>query len=236
MTTGAPGRPGLSFESLLGDGWLPLLVARHGRTTANAERRMVGRLDVPLDDLGRAQARALGRRLAGVPFQAACSSPLARARETLDLVLDEADLDLPIRIVADLAEWDQGVLEGRLERDLATGPFAAMREAWKQDPASIEIPGAEPLSGCQARVLAALESIVRMHGPPRPVLVVGHQVALASALCGLVGRPLSDLRSWIASNAALHVLGWREGTWRVVVFNDTEHLATLDGSVRPGAA
>ncbi len=227
-----PGSQDLPIGSLALEGWLPVVVARHGRTAANAERRLVGALDVPLDDTGRDQARALGRRLTGLRFQAAYTSPLGRARETLAIVLDATGTRVPIRILEDLAEWNQGVLEGRLERELAQGPHAALREAWRRDPTSVRIPGAEPLLRCQARARAALEAVALAHRPPDPVLVVGHQVALACALCGLVGAPLSELRAWTSRNTGLHVLGWRAGVWRVEVLDDAAHLGAVLEPVR----
>ncbi|HEV2636572.1 MAG TPA: MSMEG_4193 family putative phosphomutase [Actinocrinis sp.] len=66
-----------------------LLLIRHGRTTANAGGLLAGRTPgVELDDHGRAQAAALGLRLAGVPLAAVVSSPLERTRQTSAALLD----------------------------------------------------------------------------------------------------------------------------------------------------
>ena len=60
-----------------------LILARHGRTTANATGVLAGRSKgVHLDDKGVEQARAAAERLAGVPLAAVVSSPLERCRET----------------------------------------------------------------------------------------------------------------------------------------------------------
>ena len=61
-------------------------LARHGQTAYNAEGRFQGLLPVPLDDTGREQARALAQTAAGVELRALVCSPLARARETADIV------------------------------------------------------------------------------------------------------------------------------------------------------
>ena len=62
------------------DIWL----VRHGRTPSNAARIIQGQIDAPLDELGVAQAEALGRWFSaeGVTFGAAFSSPLQRAART----------------------------------------------------------------------------------------------------------------------------------------------------------
>ena len=95
----------IAFEIPTGDLWL----IRHGETEWARLGRHTGRTDVPLTDLGRDQARAMGRRLAGHAFGLVLTSPLARAEETAALAgyggLVVAD--------SDLVEWDYGDLEGR---------------------------------------------------------------------------------------------------------------------------
>ena len=60
-----------------------LILARHGRTTANANGVLAGRAKgIRLDELGVDQARAAGERLAGLPVAAIVTSPLERCRDT----------------------------------------------------------------------------------------------------------------------------------------------------------
>lgn len=71
-----------------------LLLIRHGRTTANAGGLLAGRTPgVELDEHGRAQAAALGLRLAAAPLAAVVSSPLERTRQTAAALLDARDPD-----------------------------------------------------------------------------------------------------------------------------------------------
>lgn len=58
---------------------------RHGQTNNNKEGRMQGRVDIPLNEVGRAQARCAAQRLKGIGFDAVYSSPLSRAVETAQL-------------------------------------------------------------------------------------------------------------------------------------------------------
>ena len=73
-----------------------------------------GRTDLPLTAHGRRQAGQLGRAIANETFAAVFTSPLVRARETIDLAgLGPVAIDLP-----DLIEWDYGIYEGRRTADI----------------------------------------------------------------------------------------------------------------------
>src|ERR1700722_10266368 len=67
-----------------------LFLARHGETRANSEHRFSGRRDTPLTEKGLSQAHAVGeilKREVGMrPKLAFVSSPLARARATMQIV------------------------------------------------------------------------------------------------------------------------------------------------------
>jgi broad specificity phosphatase PhoE len=63
-----------------------VMTIRHGLTVLNRDRRVGGRIDVPLIDVGRAQAEEAARNFAATPFDAVVTSPLRRAIETAELV------------------------------------------------------------------------------------------------------------------------------------------------------
>src|SRR5512135_3412206 len=64
-----------------------ILLCRHGETAWNKEGRYQGHTDIPLSEVGEAQARALGRRLESLTIHRAVASPLSRARRTAELAL-----------------------------------------------------------------------------------------------------------------------------------------------------
>ena len=68
-------------------------LARHGQTAYNAEGRFQGHLPVPLDDTGREQARALAEAVAQVEVRGFVCSPLARARETAEIVAQRIGME-----------------------------------------------------------------------------------------------------------------------------------------------
>jgi len=103
-----------------------LLLVRHGETDWNAERRWQGHADVPLNERGREQARALAEQLAGESVDAIYSSDLSRARDTADIL--GARLDVPVVVDADLREIDVGPVEG------LTAEESAAFDGWQGEP------------------------------------------------------------------------------------------------------
>ena len=85
------------------------MLVRHGETEWSRAGKHTGRSDVPLTELGRDQARAVGEALRGRHFALVLTSPLARAAETCGLAGfgDRAEKR------DDLMEWDYGAYEGR---------------------------------------------------------------------------------------------------------------------------
>jgi ribonuclease H / adenosylcobalamin/alpha-ribazole phosphatase len=74
----------LPFDATPGE--TVVMTIRHGLTVLNRDRRVGGRIDVPLVDIGRAQAEEAGRSFAGTPVDVVVTSPLRRAIETAELV------------------------------------------------------------------------------------------------------------------------------------------------------
>lgn len=90
-----------------------ITLLRHGESVGNAEARWQGQTDFPLNDMGRAQARALAERWRseGVTFERVFASPLLRARETAEIVAAALG-GLPIALETDLMERAIGDYSG----------------------------------------------------------------------------------------------------------------------------
>ena len=138
-----------------------VLLLRHGRTTANANGVLAGDLPVELDDLGRAQAQAVGVRLAPLPLAAVVSSPLLRCRQTVELALPGRTVEVENA----LTECGYGEWVGRPLKDLAQEPL------WKtvqQHPAAATFPGGESMAAMATRAVAAVRAwdarIAAQHG------------------------------------------------------------------------
>ncbi len=87
-----------------------LYIIRHGKTEWNARRKLQGRTDIPLNEEGRQMAHAAAKEYADVHFDICFSSPLLRARETAQILLDGRNV--PIIYDERLVEMGFGVYEG----------------------------------------------------------------------------------------------------------------------------
>jgi broad specificity phosphatase PhoE len=147
-----------------------LLLARHGETDWNRDRRVQGHSDQPLNETGRAQSHALADELEDLPVDAVYSSDLARALETARIVADR--LGLPVTPLHDLREKNFGTWEGLTDEEV----FRRFPEARSGHWGDGETP--DELS---ERVLRALRRIAAEH-PDGHVLVVAHGGPLRALL------------------------------------------------------
>ncbi len=175
-----------------------ILLARHGETAENRERRFQGQKDVPLNETGRAQARALAERAAAETIAALYTSPLVRARETAEIVGERIGLeprpDERLKEV-DVGEW-QDRLKDDVEREDPEG-WAAFRRAGDD----FRFPGGESLREQQDRVIAALVDITQAR--ELPALVVCHRGAIRCALAHTHRRGLETYHEWTVPNGRL---------------------------------
>jgi broad specificity phosphatase PhoE len=172
-------------------------LARHGQTAYNAIGRFQGRLPVPLDETGREQARALAETCAGMGFVSLWCSPLARARETADIVAER--LGLEPREDARWAETDAGDWSDRLFADVVAEDPERFAQFAAVDPA-FAFPGGESFAEHQARVAAAAHDL-RGRAQDHPALVVCHGVTIRLALLAAGGD--DGARTMTLPNTAL---------------------------------
>lgn len=150
----------------------PFFMIRHGETDWNREKRYQGRVDVPLNALGRRQAAANGRFLAEFDHDWSqwrfIASPLGRARETMEILRTQLGLD-PLAYVTDgrLVEVSFGLWERKLAAELASedAEEMALRDAdkWSHVP-----PGGESYAEAATRVTDFLGELVE------PAVIVCH--------------------------------------------------------------
>lgn len=186
---------------------LAVLLVRHGQTEWNASRRFLGATDIPLDAIGRDQARQLSTALRS-DLDHVYSSPLSRAHETASAVHHDP------HVVTDLRELDQGELEG-MEAPAAFERFPEFFQGWARDPGAVTPPGGENLARCQERVIATLHELASAHRPGEVVAAFSHQLAIASALCGLTGSSLASWRDHRLPNCGISVLEFDGRTWSI---------------------
>jgi broad specificity phosphatase PhoE len=156
-----------------------ILLARHGETEWNRIGRWQGATDIPLSDVGRAQARELGERLRGRGIGRVHSSDLLRALETAQIVAGILGLAAPV-VDARLRERGYGCFEGLTRAECETN----YPGAWERYMADRRVtpPDAEPQADVVARVTAAMRvvSTAASEAESTAVLVVSHGGAIRS--------------------------------------------------------
>jgi probable phosphoglycerate mutase len=180
-----------------------LYLARHGETDWNAAGRWQGHTDVPLNDNGRAQARAMARAMGGLGVAGIVTSDLTRARETGAIVATELKVAFAYED-ADLRERGFGVFEGLTPAECER----LHAEAWRVWMAERRAPaGAESQGTFAARVTAAIgRAAARATGERAPWLLVTHGGALRAAVAKVGGTMPPLLK-----NGAIWRVIWEEG-------------------------
>ena len=187
---------------------IPTIVfVRHGETDWNVEGRLQGQRDIPLNDTGRAQARRNGEVVAREIPEAAgfdfVSSPLGRARETMEIVRTAMGLD-PAAYAIDprLIEITFGELEGSTYQEVEkrTPGWASARDANKWD---FLPPGGESYHMLSDRIIGWLQTI------RQPMVVVAHGGVGRVLRAYLLG--LDKLESVSADFRQDRVFLWRDG-------------------------
>jgi broad specificity phosphatase PhoE len=199
-----------------------LILVRHGQTDAAVEGRTQGRIDNPLNALGRRQAEAVAARLIEYAPGAIYSSPAARARATAEPLARA--LDLRVALDPRLLEMDYGSLDDRTSAQMREREPAFMERWASADPADLRIPGGETLREVQVRVVAAAAAVVAAH-PDQAVVLCSHNFALRMLVCHALGLPFEAFRSFRIDLASYSVLECREdGAFLVVLLNEVCHL------------
>jgi probable phosphoglycerate mutase len=145
-----------------------ILLARHGETDWNSERRWQGHADRPLNDVGREQAHELAETLSDRAIDVVYSSDLARAHETALIVARRRGL--PVEVDSGLREVDVGDWAGRQLTEIeavdpeAFGRWQQGRKAWN---------GGESYEEMGERVVAAVLRLAARH-PGQTILIVTH--------------------------------------------------------------
>lgn len=174
-----------------------LYLVRHGQTALNAEGRLRGLANPPLDEAGIAEANRVARVLAPKHPRAVVSSPLDRAVHTAHILAEAAG----VTPVTDdrLNDRDYGPQTGLVKSDVVAR-WGSVDDA----------PGVEPLQDVLARARPALDSLLDAWAGG-PVVVVTHD-AVIRPLIASIDQTRTDL---IVATGSWHELVRADGVWTV---------------------
>lgn len=181
-----------------------LYLLRHGATEANLAQpaRIQGRHDPPLARLGVRQAEATRDFLAARTISHCYCSPLLRAVQTASIVAAPHGLS-PLPLEA-LTECDVGRWEG-LDWQTVRYLDAEGYQRFHANPAEFGYPGGESFADVYARVVSALDELLRRHAG-EAILVVAHHVVNRTYLAGLLGLGPDRARQVSLDNCGISVV------------------------------
>ncbi|MDN7227097.1 histidine phosphatase family protein [Planococcus sp. N064] len=184
---------------------------RHGITDWNIQRIAQGSSDIPLNETGREQARAIAGRLAQEePWDVIISSDLIRARETAETIA--AELEMPIdEIDPRIRELSGGLIEGTTEADRI--------ERWGLDWREQDLQR-EPLSAGIKRSTEAIQEAMEKY-PGQRILMVSHGGLIGLALKNLLPDRFEKI---VLNNTSITILENVESKWQCTLYNCTKHL------------
>jgi broad specificity phosphatase PhoE len=200
-----------------------IYLVRHGQTEWNAQLIFRGRKDIPLNEVGHKQARALAGALKDRNIDAIYTSPLRRALETAQPVATLFDLEaVPVQGLIDInyGEWE-GVSHDEIKRR-----YTHQYAQWEKRPELVQFPQGETLDAVKERAFGALTDIARKN-PARSVLIISHRVINKVLLCALLG--ISNAHFWEIrqDTGCINIMDYSRDRFVLCAMNDTCHLKEL---------
>ncbi len=197
-----------------------LCIVRHGETAWNAEHRVQGQLDVPLNAIGQAQALAVSKVLTQESFDAIYSSDLSRARQTA--APTAGFFAIKVILEKDLRERHYGIFE-RLT-------YAEVKVRYPEDYARFEARDpeyafrtGESLREFSARSISVIARIAK-ENEGKSVLVFTHGGVLDKLYRFVTGLPLGAPRDYRIPNAGLNRVELTASGWQIRSWADVAHL------------
>jgi 2,3-bisphosphoglycerate-dependent phosphoglycerate mutase len=205
-----------------------LLLVRHGQQQwPDPETSTTGDwVNPPLSDLGREQAQAVGKYLAGEPASAIYSSHLLRANDTGQAIADHHGLD--VTVIDELEEFRMFQhLDGNLRATDVLGELAlqGIRSRFMQTRQWDVYPHSESSLEFRRRIGYSLEGIMAAH-PGETVIVACHGGVINIAVAQILGLNLDFV--FRPAHASVHRIRFGNGRRVIESLNDHAFLRTAE--------
>ena len=197
-----------------------ILLIRHATNDSVKAGTLAGwAKGVRLNDEGRAQAVALGERLAQAPLAHLYASPLERTMETAaEIARHHAQLNVVSH--AEIGEVQYGDWQGKAISELQR------RKMWdvvQEYPSRARFPNGETMRGAQTRIVNAVEALAQKH-PGEMVALVFHADLIKMALAHYLGMHLDVFQRIVVSPASISTLQLGHSRPYIVSMNDIAHV------------
>jgi broad specificity phosphatase PhoE len=199
-----------------------IIFVRHGETTwsKSQEHRFRGRIDIPLNDTGIFQAKAVGKHLEGEDFAAIYSSPLKRSQDTASEIAKLQNL--PVLDHEGFIDLHFGEWQGELHETMKTR-FPELYQRWKTAPSTMAFPGGETLQDVRDRIKKALAELTVKHENDT-IVVVTHGAVLRVLLSYLNNESDDENYKHNMANCGISIIKFESGEYSIEVENFKEHL------------
>lgn len=199
-----------------------LYIIRHGETDLNAKGIMQGRLDKPLNQNGRELAAITGRAMKGIKFDRCISSPLMRAKETVEIVLRESGNEIPVITDDRLIEIHFGSMEGRTLDEMGSEG-----NLFFNDPFSFAgFEGGETIRDVCRRTQEFLKELISLGGF-QSCLIGAHGCAVRAMLNYLYDDPSDFWRGHAPYNCSVNIIEIINGTPQIIAHDKVYYNKNL---------
>lgn len=193
---------------------------RHGETDWNVERRIQGHTDIPLNEIGRAQALAMAFNAAHQRFHVIYSSDLARTVETAQVLAQREDLE--VKLLPQLRERHYGLFQG-ITADEGAALYPAAYAHYVARDLDYDFESGESLRRFADRVADGIDWLVRHHSG-QTIAAVSHSGVLDVVYRRATGRPLRTPRDFKIPNCGLNWFHFDGQGWHLESWADRHYL------------
>ncbi|MEQ8169246.1 MAG: histidine phosphatase family protein [Candidatus Eremiobacterota bacterium] len=217
-----------------------IYLIRHGETIYNKEGRFQGQSNIPLNEMGREQAKKVARRFedqfiqSGENFTSIYSSPFDRTMDTANAIGEKLHLiprKLPSFKEINMGEWEGQTRNEVMERYKDKDGVSFLKK-WYEDPVNNNIPGGETVQQVYNRVTAGLNEIVKNHKPDDNIIIVTHGGPISVVACHVLKESLKEVSKKKFENTSVTLVQLASDIdhSKMLLYNDYSHL---DKYVRP---
>lgn len=191
---------------------VPFYFVRHGQTEYNKDNKIMGQIDIPLNEVGLHQAQVVAKTLQHLEISHIISSPLKRAQQTSEIIA--ATLNRSITVIDELTQNYLGIWEGRNKEEFINE--TGIENLFEHLKMGGDVEGAESWDNFVSRISVGLSSaLTKTIHNENPILIVAHKptywaishilnaqiVEIDAKNCGVYffTPPTSDSNRWIVS-------------------------------------
>ncbi|UYP48183.1 2,3-bisphosphoglycerate-dependent phosphoglycerate mutase [Candidatus Lokiarchaeum ossiferum] len=197
-----------------------IYLTRHGQTEWNKAHIMQGWQNAPLTDLGKAQAKQLGKKLRPIAFDAVYSSDSDRAYHTAQIITQNQPKTI-IKL-ASLREINLGEWEGKSLQEFEQLNPTQYHNFWNLPHLYVSSAG-ETFFDVKERVIKTFEGLIQKHRKER-LLIVAHTVVVKTILAFVENEPLKNL--WVLPYihpTSLSIIRTDNQTKKIELYGDISH-------------